>query len=131
MRHLSPTGQNMGFSAGFIGYLSVINPSGFGAGERIKRDDTILVFRSKSREPPAYYVDIIKDYEYRATQELDIKGLPVASDPEGNVYMIADDGAGASIIKMKLAIDQHLKDHLERGLTIVAESGTKKTQAEA
>jgi hypothetical protein len=33
---------------------------------------------------------------------LNIKGLPVASDPEGTLYVIADDGAGASIIKMKM-----------------------------
>ncbi len=68
-----------------------------------RRDDTVLVFRLRYvRRDPNYCVDIFKDYEYQSTQELDIKGPPVAADQEGNVYVIADDGAGASIIKMKM-----------------------------
>ena len=93
IRHSSPTGQNMGYAAGFIGFPSVI-----------QRDGVILVFRSKSREVPSYCVDIFKDYEYRATQDLDIRGMPLASDREGNVYAIVESGGPASIIKMKLSI---------------------------
>jgi hypothetical protein len=75
------------------------------SGKEKAAEDTILVFRSKTWEDSNYCVDIFKDYEYQTTQELDIKGLPVASDPEGNVYVIAYDEVGASIIKMKLAIE--------------------------
>ncbi len=72
----------------------------------IRKDDAVLVFRPRTRAwPLGYCVDIFKDYEYQSTQELDIRGPAVAADQEGNVYVIADDGAGASIIKMKLAIE--------------------------
>ncbi len=94
IRHSSPTGQDMGYSVGFIGYPSVI-----------KRDGLILVFRSKSWEVPSYCVDIFRDYVYLATQDLDIRGMPMASDQEGNVYVILESGETASIIKMKLAIE--------------------------
>ncbi len=72
----------------------------------IRRDDTILVFRPRTSVWPLNYcVDIFKDYIYQSTQDLDIKGPAIAADQEGNVYVIADDRAGASIIKMKLAIE--------------------------
>lgn len=94
IRHSSPTGQDMGYSVGFIGYPSVI-----------KRGDTILVFRSKSWEVPSYCVDIFKDYVYQATQDLGIKGMPMASDQEGNVYVIVESGETASIVKMKMNLN--------------------------
>ncbi|MHB8094496.1 MAG: hypothetical protein ACYDH0_06080 [Candidatus Aminicenantales bacterium] len=96
IRHLSPTGGNMGYSAGFIGYPSVM-----------RRGDVMLVFRGKSPGRADYCVDLFKDYAYQSTQALDFKGLPVVGDPEGNVYVVEYNGVAhtASIIKMRLTIE--------------------------
>jgi hypothetical protein len=95
IRHWGPSG-NMGFSTGFIGYPSVV-----------RRGDVLLVFRPKSPGRADYCVDLFKDYAYQSTQDLDIKGLPVVADQEGNVYTVEYNGIAhtASIIKMRLTIE--------------------------
>lgn len=96
IRHLSPEGRNMGFSTGFIGYPSAI-----------RRGDVLLVFRPKSPGRADYCVDLFKDYEYQSTQDLEIHGLPIAADPEGNVYVAEYDrnARAVSIVKMRLTVE--------------------------
>lgn len=93
-RDLGPTGQNIGYTPAYIGNPLVITSGRY-----------ILVLRLKSWESESYGVDIFKDYYYQATQDLDIKGPPIASDQEGNVYVIVESGETASIVKMKMNIN--------------------------
>ena len=95
-RHSSLTGSNLGFSAGFIGGASVI-----------RSGDVILVFRVKmiGRVDGGFCVDIFRDYKYQSTQDLDIKGLPAASDGEGHIYVTEWRRNGASIAKIKLTVN--------------------------
>lgn len=88
------TGQRMEYAPAYIGNPLVT-----------RRGRCILILRAKSWGSDNYCVDIFKNYVYRATQDVDIKGLPVASDEEGNVYFINNDRGIASIIKMKMNLN--------------------------
>lgn len=85
IKHYDESGRYAGYSVGYMAPPTII-----------KKENYTLIFHAEpsgvpnpeTHEPMSFSVDIFKNYEFHRSQELDIKGFPLISDQEGNVYIV-------------------------------------------